>query len=108
MRARLILGAFPVWLADQFTLLEEPRTTPPEQRFSLSMHGIDSRAACSQQTWKGNTFKALLVGCKQDAVFSYCPFHDVCYRVHWCEAEGQIKTEGPGEQRWIGDQFFRA
>lgn len=103
----MIVGAFPVWLADQFTLLEEPLTATPEHRFSLSVHGTHSRAARSQQTWEGNTFKALLVGCKQDTVFSYCLFHDVFYPVHWCEAEGQIKTQRPKEW-WIGDWFFRA
>lgn len=70
----MIVGAFPVWLADQFTLLEEPLTATPEHRFSLSVHGTHSRAARSQQTWEGNTFKALLVGVSRTLFFHTASF----------------------------------
>lgn len=94
MRAGILCWASPVWLVGQFTLLEEPLTATPEQHFPLSAHGFHSRAACSQQRWKGHNFKALLVGGKQGKqVFSFCLFCGLFYSAHWCEAERQNQKD---------------
>lgn len=73
MRAGILCLASPVWLVGQFTILEEPLTATPEQHFSLSAHGFHCRAACSQPSWKGPSFKALLVRAKQDTAFFTLP-----------------------------------
>lgn len=88
-----VFWASPVCLVGQFTLLEEPLTVTPEQHFSLGAHGFHCRAACSQLSWKGYSFKALLVRGKQDTGFSYCLFHGVFYSAHWCEAERQSQKD---------------
>lgn len=76
MGAGLIFWAFPVWPAAPFPPPGEPQATAPEQPSSLRAPGTRSRAEGSQQTGKGDSFKALSVGDKQDTGFSYCLFHD--------------------------------